>query len=192
MATDIAFALGVIPLLGSRVPLGLKVFLAALAIVDDMGAVVVMALFYTSGIDWLSLGIALLTLVTLVILNVRSRRSARRDDLEIGARRRLVRRDRFHHIALHRRARVPGTGTERCGKGGNSSRIDSRGRHRVAAVVATDSVISFRDVLLKRPRPASWWQGDRVTAAVAPVECLTPGEVQRRPTMALPSGRGTR
>lgn len=70
MATDVAFALGILSLVAPRAPSGLKIFLAALAIVDDMGAVLVIALFYTSAIAWGALGMAGLVLLLLIALNV--------------------------------------------------------------------------------------------------------------------------
>lgn len=70
-ATDIAFSLGILSLLGSKVPTSLKVFLAALAIIDDLGAVIIIALFYTAGINSEMLGGALVTVIILMLLNRR-------------------------------------------------------------------------------------------------------------------------
>lgn len=69
MATDIAFTLGILTVLGNRVPLPLKVFFTALAIADDLGAVLVIAVFYSEGIAWLSLIVGALFFTALIGLN---------------------------------------------------------------------------------------------------------------------------
>ena len=75
MATDIAFSLGILAIFKSRVPLGLKMFLAALAVADDLGGIIVIALFYSSHINGLYLGLAAVCIAILVIGNIAKIRS---------------------------------------------------------------------------------------------------------------------
>ncbi|MBQ8812218.1 MAG: Na+/H+ antiporter NhaA [Bacteroidales bacterium] len=75
MATDIAFSLGVLSVFSKRVPLGLKVFLAALAVADDLGGIIVIALFYSSEIDFIYLILSLACVVVMVLANYLKNRS---------------------------------------------------------------------------------------------------------------------
>lgn len=69
MATDIAFSLGVLSLLGDRVPMSLKIFLTAIAIVDDIGAILVIAVFYSTGVSLWIIGVGLLFFLLMIMLN---------------------------------------------------------------------------------------------------------------------------
>ena len=75
MATDIAFSLGVLAVFKSRVPVGLKVFLAALAVADDLGGIIVIALFYSSDINMLFMGLAALCVIVMAVGNALKMRS---------------------------------------------------------------------------------------------------------------------
>ena len=70
MATDIAFSLGILAAFKSRVPIGLKMFLAALAVADDLGGIIVIALFYSSDMDMLYLGLSVLCVAIMIIGNI--------------------------------------------------------------------------------------------------------------------------
>ena len=75
MATDIAFSLGVLSVFKTRVPIGLKIFLAALAVADDLGGIIVIALFYSSDVNWLFLALSALCVAVMVLGNILKVRS---------------------------------------------------------------------------------------------------------------------
>jgi Na+/H+ antiporter NhaA len=129
-ATDIAFAVGVLSLMGDRVPHSLKIFLLALAIFDDLGSLVIIAAFYTENLSWSSLALATGGIVALTLMNMRGvtrpapylltaarhprrdrpcrgeqiRRQAARRALGSARRHRPVARHRLHHEPVHRHA----------------------------------------------------------------------------------------
>ena len=70
MATDIAFSLGVLSVFKTRVPVGLKVFLAALAVADDLGGIIVIALFYSSDISWIYMALSAVCVAAMVVANI--------------------------------------------------------------------------------------------------------------------------
>ena len=70
MATDIAFSLGILSLLGKKAPLALRIFLTALAIIDDLGGILAIAIFYAGDLDWFYLGLGLLIFAILITLNL--------------------------------------------------------------------------------------------------------------------------
>lgn len=75
MATDIAFSLGILSIFKTRVPIGLKIFLAALAVADDLGGIIVIALFYSSDINFLFLGLSALAVAAMILGNISKIRS---------------------------------------------------------------------------------------------------------------------
>ena len=68
MATDIAFAVGILSILGARVPPALRVLLLALAVIDDLGAIIVIAVFYSGGVQWVGIGVALASIGVIVVM----------------------------------------------------------------------------------------------------------------------------